>query len=51
VSASPQSASISRSGGSNLEDHLSRMHAQEFEAVDLVPRKDLERTVRELARS
>ena len=27
-----------------------RMHAQELEAVDLVPRKDLERTIRELAR-
>jgi hypothetical protein len=27
-----------------------RMHAQELEAVDLVPRKDLERAVRELAR-
>jgi hypothetical protein len=26
-----------------------RMHAQELEAVDLVPRKDLERTIRELA--
>jgi len=27
-----------------------RMHAQELEAVDLVPRKDLARTIRELAR-
>jgi hypothetical protein len=27
-----------------------RMHAQELEAVDLVPRKDLERTIRELSR-
>jgi len=27
-----------------------RMHAQELEAVDLVPRKDFERTIRELAR-
>ena len=27
-----------------------RMHAQELEAVDLVPRKDLERTLRELSR-
>jgi hypothetical protein len=27
-----------------------RMHAQELEAVDLVPRRDLERTIRELAR-
>jgi hypothetical protein len=33
-------------------DHrlIFRMHAEELEAVDLVPRKDLERTVRELAR-
>jgi hypothetical protein len=27
-----------------------RMHAQELEAVDLVPRKELERTIRELTR-
>ena len=27
-----------------------RMHAQELEAVDLVPRKDLERIIRELSR-
>ena len=27
-----------------------RMHAQELEAIDLVPRKDLERTIRELVR-
>ena len=27
-----------------------RVHAQELEAVDLVPRKDLERTIRELSR-
>jgi len=27
-----------------------RMHAQELEAVELVPRKDLERTIRELSR-
>jgi hypothetical protein len=26
-----------------------RVHAQELEAVDLVPRKDLERTIRELS--
>jgi hypothetical protein len=25
------------------------VHAQELEAVDLVPRKDLERTIRELS--
>jgi hypothetical protein len=27
-----------------------RLHEQELEAVDLVPRKDLERTIRELTR-
>jgi uncharacterized coiled-coil protein SlyX len=33
-------------------DHrlIFRIHAQELEALDLVPRKDLERTIRELAR-
>jgi len=29
---------------------LFRLHEQELEAVDLVPRKDLERTIRELTR-